>query len=89
MLAGNGKLNTRDYYWDHAMVWLDDERLALGGLGDHDLWIIPGARVIDVSQGRRNRYGQLVDAETFAFAGPGDRFFTAHGLLYAVAETGL
>jgi hypothetical protein len=76
--ASHAQLCVRDYYWDHAMVWLDEERFAVGGLGDDDESIHPGARIFD-SQG----------SEIFAFAGPGDRFFSAYGLLYAVGESGL
>ncbi len=82
-------LCAREYYWDHAMVWLDDDRIAIGGIGDDDLLIIPGARIFDLRRGSRSPNGWLDGAETFAFAGPSGPFFTARGLLYAVGDTGL
>src|SRR5262249_48924840 len=30
---------SRDYYWDHAMTWLDDQRVAIGGLGEDDAYM--------------------------------------------------
>lgn len=87
--ASRVSLCARDYYWDHAMVWLDDDRLAVGGIGDDDLWIIPGARIFDLRRGTRSPNGWLNGAEHFAFAGPGTRFFAAHGLLYAAGDAGL
>lgn len=33
----------RNHYWDHAMCWLDPERIAVGGFGEDDDWMIDGA----------------------------------------------
>lgn len=41
---------SRAYYWDKGMTWLDETRVAIGGLGDHDDEIIAGARVFDVTK---------------------------------------
>ena len=79
----------RGYYWSHAMVWLDEHRLAVGGIGDDEEDIVPGARIFDLRLGTRDHYRHLKDAEVLAFTGPGDRFFSASQLLYAVAEAGL
>ena len=42
-------LCTRDYYWDHAAAWIDETRVALGGIGEDDLDMIDGARIFDVA----------------------------------------
>jgi hypothetical protein len=54
MLAEDGpsKLDicARDSYWGHAVCWIDEKRLAIGGIGDgDDEEIIDGARVFDVT----------------------------------------
>ncbi|WP_063627985.1 hypothetical protein [Actinospica robiniae] len=79
----------REYYWDHAMVWLDDHRIAVGGIGDRETNIVPGARIFDLRRFPSGPHERSAAPEVFAFAGPGDRFFAADGLLYAVAESGL
>lgn len=76
-------------HWDRACVWLDERTLAVGGIGDDDFWIIPGARIFDVSRAGPSGWDRLADAEVRAFAGPGKPFFAAHGLLYAVGDDGL
>lgn len=87
--ASRAILCDRPYYWDHAMVWLDDHRIAVGGIGDDEAKIAPGARIFDLRRIPDGPRKLFVDTEVLAFAGPGDRFFAAHGLLYAVAESGL
>ncbi|MFG0317530.1 MAG: hypothetical protein ACF8XB_09665, partial [Planctomycetota bacterium JB042] len=49
---GPSKLNVcfREHYWDHAMTWLDDDLLVVGGIGDDEDWIVAGARVFDVTR---------------------------------------
>jgi len=42
----------REYYWDHGMVWLDDTRVVVGGIGDDDIEIVAGARIFRRDVGR-------------------------------------
>ncbi|MGW4650276.1 hypothetical protein [Kitasatospora sp. NPDC004289] len=75
-----------DYLWNRPMVWLDGERLALGGLGDDSAWLRPGALVLHVDDltGALNTPLRLT-----AFAGPDGPFFAVDGLLYAATPEGL
>ncbi|PYJ61298.1 MAG: hypothetical protein DME24_06775 [Verrucomicrobia bacterium] len=50
----------RDYYWDGPLCWIDNRTVAVWGLGDDDLLLIPGVRLFDVESG----------AEKLSFAGP-------------------
>lgn len=50
----------RDYYWNGPLCWIDDHTLAVWGLGDDDILLIPGVRIFDVRSGR----------ETSSFIGP-------------------
>ena len=49
IMCGNAKTtdqNThlhRGYYWDHAITWLDDKRVAVGGLCEDEAYMIDGA----------------------------------------------
>ena len=79
----------REYYWDHAMCWLDADRVAVGGIGEDDDWMIDGARIIsaverDVSTWRRRHARELG-----AFAGPSGRFFSDGHRLFSVDDDGL
>jgi hypothetical protein len=75
------------YHWDRPMAWLDDHRVAVGGLGEDDYDIVPGARVFDVEQLDHTRPDQA--AETAVFGGPSGRFFSAHGLLFSASPNAL
>jgi hypothetical protein len=80
-------------YWDHAIAWLDEETVIIGGIGNNDTEMIDGARILDVTStdcaGRRRRSDWLCAREVTAFAGPAGKFFTAGKLLYSAAEDGL
>ncbi|WP_367132668.1 MULTISPECIES: hypothetical protein [Streptomyces] len=82
-----------DYYWNRPVAWLDDDRIVVGGLGDDEEELVPGARVFDLS---RRGSGATEDAEFVAevaevatFGGPDGRFFAADGLLFSTPESGL
>jgi hypothetical protein len=83
----------RGYYWDQAMVWLDDSRLAIGGLGDDDEYMVAGARIFDLTatEKRTDRlsYDPRQPREVIAFAGPTGLFFSEEGVLFSADETGL
>jgi hypothetical protein len=83
----------RAYYWDHAIVWLDDHRVAVSGIGDDDAAMVPGARIFDVT--RRGEAGPGWSShlpwarELLAFAGPSGLFFSEGGWLFSSSDTGL
>ncbi len=75
----------REYYWDHAMTWIDSARVAIGGIGDDDLAMRPGARIFDTS--RTGERGMAV--ELLTFEGPAGRFFSDGTRLFSSGDTGL
>jgi hypothetical protein len=83
----------RDYYWDHALTWLDDHRIAVGGIGDDDKDMIDGARIFDVSSsgsgGVRWRADWPWPLEQIAFAGPAGSFFSEGRALFSSDQSGL
>jgi len=83
----------RMYYWDAPLVWIDASRLAVSGLGDDDLEMVPGVRIFDLSidtaeppreQNRRRRAKEIT-----SFAGPSGLLFSDGGHLFASAADGL
>lgn len=83
----------RDYYWDHGIAWLDEDSVAIGGIGDDDNEIIDGARIFDItstgSTGRRWRSDRRWAREVTAFAGPAGKFFSDGQWLCSTDKTGL
>ncbi len=49
------QLCSRDYFWDGPLCWVDGHMLAVWGLGDDDLLLVPGVRLFDVSTGQELR----------------------------------
>jgi hypothetical protein len=83
----------RDYYWDHALAWLDDDKIAIGGLGDDDQDMIDGPRIFDLSlpgsAGVRWRTDWPWPRELTAFAGPAGTFVSDGQRLYSSDQNGL
>ncbi|HWB12041.1 MAG TPA: hypothetical protein VG826_22640 [Pirellulales bacterium] len=84
----------RHYYWDHALTWLDDSRIVIGGIGDDDQDMIEGARIFDVSlTGDGEVRWRAVDGpwpcELTAFAGPAGSFFSDGHWLFSSDPSGL
>jgi len=83
----------RSYYWDHAVAWLDESRVAIGGIGDDDNEIIDGALIFEVTSpaGPTGRWrADLRGArEVTAFPGPGGTFFSDGKWLFSSDEMGL
>jgi hypothetical protein len=83
----------REYYWDHAITWLDDTTIAVGGLGDDDDEMTAGARIFDVTSFAEPREG--VDSrwryarEITSFAGPAGSFFSDGTWLFSSDAVGL
>ncbi|MFD9130460.1 hypothetical protein [Kitasatospora sp. NPDC059571] len=87
---GSGPLlaATAAYHWNRPVAWLDDCRLAVGGLGDDDLAMVPGVRILDAAR-REGRASRPQAAEVAVFGGPDGPLFAADGLLFSVGPAGL
>lgn len=83
----------RTWYWDHGVAWLNEETVAIGGIGDDDDKIVDGARVVDItSTGPASpewRSDWEWAREIISFAGPSGRFFSDGKWLYSGAKSGL
>lgn len=82
----------RENYWDHGIAWLDEETVAIGGIGD-DNEIVDGARIFDITKtgpaGDKWRSDWNWAREITAFTGPTGRFFSDGKWLYSASEAGL
>ena len=78
-------LCARDYYWDHAMVWIDDARIAVGGLGGDEESMIDGARIFDMHlSGDPDRWSNTERVREIAtFPGPARTFFSEGRRLFS------
>ncbi|MFI6003672.1 hypothetical protein ACIA98_25220 [Streptomyces sp. NPDC051366] len=83
--TGRWQLPVCDYYWNRPVVWLDEDRLVLGGLGDDEDELVPGARVFLLGRD----HGESVLKEGATFGGPDGHFFAADGLLFSSSQAGL
>ncbi|WP_245687471.1 hypothetical protein [Streptacidiphilus griseoplanus] len=80
----------REYYWDHAMTWIDSVRVAVEGLGDDDDVMQPGARIFDTSRtGQGGLWRMPTAVELNAFEGPNGRFFSDGTYLFSCDDSGL
>jgi hypothetical protein len=83
----------RTWYWDHGVAWLNEETVAIGGIGDEDNEIVDGVRIFDVtSHGPASgewRSDWLWAREITALAGPAGRFFSDGKWLYSASESGM
>jgi hypothetical protein len=43
------KLCARAYYWGHAVAWIDERFIAIGGIGEDDALMIDGVRIFDLT----------------------------------------
>ena len=86
-------MRPRHYYWDHALTWVDDNRIAIGGLGDDDKDMIDGVSIFEVSLsgngGVRWRSDRPWPRELTAFAGPAGSFFSDGQWLFSSDQSGL
>jgi hypothetical protein len=78
----------RDYYWDHAMTWIDSTRVAVGGLGDDEEVMRPGARVFDTTRTAEGDLWRMpTSVELLAFEGPSGQFFSDGTRLYSSGDS--
>ena len=80
-------LGLRTYYWDHALCWLDADRIALGGIGDDEEQIVDGVRILSTKPADASERGSA--RELTAFAGPAGIFFSDGNRLFSVDDAGL
>jgi hypothetical protein len=70
----------REYYWDHALTCVDDNRIAIGGIGEDDEYMIDGVHIFDISlvgmPDDRSRSDWNWPQELAAFAGPAGHFLS-------------
>lgn len=79
----------RDYYWNSGVAWIAESTVAIGGIGEDDMYMIDGARIFDVTA-PGSSHGQWHRArELRAFAGPAGEFFSDGVWLYSAGRTGL
>lgn len=80
-------------YWNHGMAWINEEKLAVGGIGDDGFEMIDGARIFDITStgkpGRHWRSDYPWPREVIAFAGPAGKFFCDGNWLYSSDQKGL
>jgi hypothetical protein len=92
---GPSKLDicVREYYWGHAMCWIDEKRLAIGGIGDDDEKMIDGARIFDVTlAGKASpmwRSDLRWPLEIATVQGPAGLFFSDGKSLFSAGPSGL
>lgn len=84
----------RDSYWDQGIAWLDNETIALEGIGDDDYEMIEGVRVFDAReiaapQDGRWRADLRWAKEIDVIPGPVGRLFSDAGSLFSSDEGGL
>jgi hypothetical protein len=83
----------RNYYWDHGVAWINEETVAIGGIGDDETEIVDGARIFDItSTGPASpewRSDWQWAREVTAFAGPAGRFFSDGKWLYSASKSGM
>lgn len=83
----------RDGSWDLGMAWLDENTVAVGGIGDDDVEMVDGARIFDITStgkaGRLWRSDWLWAREVTSFGGPAGRFFSDGKSLYSSSSAGL
>ena len=83
----------RSYYWDHGVARLNEDRVAIGGIGDDNNEIVDGARIFDVTSTGPASSAWRSDwqwaREIMTFAGPAGRFFSDGKWLYSASESGL
>ncbi|MEU8929793.1 hypothetical protein AB0D30_07890 [Streptomyces sp. NPDC048409] len=69
-------------HWNRPVTWLDENRLAVGGLGGTEDLLVDGVTVYEfLDQDGGHRVAQR-------FRGPGGRLFAVDGLLLSAGETG-
>lgn len=85
--ASKATLCQREYYWDHAIAWIDERRVAIGGIGDDDVLMVDGARIFDATSITGTTWPRA--RELTAFHGPAGAFFSDGSSLYSVDNHGV
>jgi len=82
-------LCSRAYWWDHAMCWIDSNRIAVEGLGADEEEMMDGVRIFDVSKVVQQSSWQNEAEEIASFPGPRRKFFSDGRRLFSADEHGL
>jgi hypothetical protein len=93
-------LGSRAYYWTHGICWLDNEHVAIEGIGDDDDDIVPGVVIYNANPESAapaviNRPPAEIGSEwptateTTAFGGPAGTLFGSNDQLFSVSDQGL
>jgi hypothetical protein len=84
---------SRDYHWGHALCWIDEKTIAIGGIGDDDEIMTAGTRIFDItSTGKASdewRSDKKWPLETATFHGPAGLFFSNGTSLFSADAIGL
>jgi hypothetical protein len=48
-------LGSREYYWNHGICWLDNDRVVVEGIGEDDERMVDGVLVYDIRDGSLHR----------------------------------
>ncbi len=83
------RLCGRAYYWNHGLCWLDESRVAVEGIGEDDIDIVPGVRIFNIDEIDQTRGQFHFVTETTAFAGPAGPLFADGDRLFSAGVTGL
>jgi hypothetical protein len=92
---GPSKLDTcaRSYYWDRAVAWIGETRIAVAGIGDDDSAMVDGARLFDIPEagleGDAWHEDRPVAREIAIVPGPAGSFFSDGASLFSADPTGL
>lgn len=79
----------REYYWDHAICWIDERRVAIGGIGDDDDDMRDGVRVFDVESLSVTSKRRRSPLEVATIPGPAGSFFSDGASLFSSDDNGL
>lgn len=80
----------RVYYWNHAVCWIDETRLAIGGIGEDEDEMIDGARIFDItSPAVASSSWQSECREIATIQGPAGLFFSDGISLFSTEPSGL
>lgn len=91
--ASRRELRFRDSYWDHPMTWIDDTRVAIGGIGGDAETMVDGVCIIDLLTTPVANHPLHVECQDFdtpsCFAGPTGQLFSDGRWLYSSGPAGL
>jgi hypothetical protein len=95
-------LGSREYYWNHGICWLDNDRVVVEGIGDDDELMVDGVNIYDIDRAAagiverppgmlRPEIGTLLPSAEIvqASAGPAGALFASGDQLFSATDAGL